>query len=278
MTKPLLFAALILSLLLSSGCQTLQGAKRFVFAGKNHSLASQKSVSPTTGAIPTSTRSYAEVLERARKMVSGDETLRIGQVAATGSMRPYLGESALVITEKLTRDKLKIGSLVTFTRAGAEYIHVLVAFASDGIVTKGSNPDTEEHVPFSAITGSSVATIFFDPATAPVDRSGLPVFLAASGDQIPASAGTLRILSATMLAGTQAAIVYPVGPGVYTVALQPDDDLGLTLGVPGTASTPTAEANLKWSAALAGKTVRFQIYHPDAPETGVVLIQVAFGR
>jgi len=230
------------------------------------------------GAIPTSSRPYREVMDRARKMIEGDPTLRVGQVAATGSMRPYLGESALVIMETTSRERLREGSLISFTRGGAEYLHILVSLTPEGAVTRGANPDTSEVVPYSAITGANVATLYFDPTTAPLDRSGPPVFLVASGTQVPASAGTLRIVDAAMVAGTKAALVYPGRPGEYTVTLQRDDTLGLTVGVPGAASIPTAEANIAWSAANAGKTVRYQVYHPDAPETGVILVDTTFLR
>ena len=242
-----------------------------------HSMPNSE-LSGDAGPIPTSSRPYREVIDRARKMIGGDPTLRVGQVAATGSMRPYLGESALVIMETTSRDRLREGSLISFVRGGAEYLHILVSLTPEGAVTRGANPDTREVVPYSAITGVNVATLYFDPTTAPRDRSGPPIFLVASGDQVPASAGSLRIVDAAMVSGTNVALVYPGSPGEYSVTLQRDDTLGLTVGVPGAASIPTAEANIAWSPANAGKTVRFQVYYPNAPETGVILVDATFLR
>jgi hypothetical protein len=270
--------ALSLLTLTSTGCQTLQWVGGHLFTKSNPPSSPLPLAVGGSNAAPSSTRPYSEVLDRARKLIEGDPALRIGQVAATGSMRPYLGESALVIMEKTSTERLKPGSLITFTRGGAEFIHILVSLTPEGAVAKGSNPDTEELVPYASITGSNIATLYFDPSTAPRDRSGPPLFLAASDNQIPSSAGTLRIIEAAMITGTKSALVYPGKPGEYTVSLQPSDTLGLTLGVPGAGSVPTAETQIAWAESVAGKTVRFQIYHPDAPETGVILVDATFLR
>lgn len=275
MPKAVLLISLLSSALFLSGCQTAKRVGTFFFPPAG-SASQTVPMASAMGAIPSSGQSYDDALRKARNLTGDDQSLRVGQVAATGSMRPYLGESALVVLEQVRRDQIKNGALLAFTARGAEYIHICKAVTPDGVVAVGSKANTEELVPFDRITGTALAVLYFDPTTAPRDRSELPLLLAASGDQVPASAGTLRILGASMLSGTTAAVIQPTAPGEYKVALNPHDALSLKLGVPGSAKVPTAESAINWASGLAGKTVKFQIYHPAAPETGVVLVYATF--
>ena len=253
------------------------------FEGREGSVSSQmakKGGGRERETIPTSARTYAETLRMAQSMVAGAPSLRVAQVAATGSMRPYLGEASLVILEVPDTTKLKVGAVISYSRAGAEFIHVIVARTGTGFVTKGSAVNAEELVPFDRVTGSVMGVLYFDPETAPFAREGIPLLLAASGDELPPKAGSLRITGATMLTGFVPAPIYPSSdmPAEYAVTLERETSLGLEMGVPEDSTIPLAHAAVSWSESVAGQTIKFRFYHVDAPETGEVVLFTTFAE
>ena len=228
------------------------------------------------GGIPSSSRTYQEAIQMADKMVGTDTSLRVAQVAATGSMRPYLGETSIVILEKPDLEHLNVGALVSFTHEGSEFIHIKSGNIPGGVVTRGSDPKIEERIPNEDITGTALAVIYFDPNTAPVDRSGPPLLLAANMADLPSTAGTFSILDAQMLTGTESDIIYPEAHGKYRVLLHRNDSMNILLGVPGS-QIPDVSTQINWTQQSADSAVIYQIYNPSAPETGVVLLYATFG-
>lgn len=287
MRKTSAYIGLLSTVVLFSGCQTSAGLwmkdnVHFVHRGNHRpqepGLPKVNLTRGATSAIPTSDRTYEETLRLAKSMTAGDPSMRIAQVAATGSMQPYLGESSIVILERSAVDRIRVGSVISYTRAGSEFIHVVVARTEGGVVARGSSLATEELVPFDQITGTVMGVLYFDPETAPLNRDQIPLLLAASGVSIPSEAGTLRITGATMLTGTVPApiSVKNGAPSEYTVTLERDTSLGLTLGVPDDSSTPPANATIVWAPEVAGRTVKFQFYHQSAPETGQISVYATF--
>jgi hypothetical protein len=270
-TRAIICTLLLGSQLLASGCHTMASAYHW------HRTKAPDPASNPSGVMPKSDRTYGEALKMAKSMTDSNATLWVGQVAATGSMCPYLGESSLVVLEPVNFDELKnkTGSLVAYSREGSLFIHVLVDTTPKGAVVRGASSNTLELVPYDSINGTATAVLYFDKKTAPTDRSGPPLLLAANPDDVPASSGTLRIIGASMFCGLPVTI-FPVSPGRYKAIMHHTDAMQLTLGSPHNALIAPSLATITASEALVGQTVDFQIYDKDAPEIGHILLSASF--
>lgn len=93
---------------------------------------------------------------------------------------------------------------------------------------------------------------------------------------MPSAAGTLRVLAATMIRGEPVDIVPDGEFPEYTTILHRDDAVSVTLGVSGDESVTPAASVIQWNESLAGQTLEIQIYNPDYPTLGQVLLRTSF--
>ena len=229
-------------------------------------------------ASPSASRSYADALKQANAMAASTPGLWVAQVSATGSMRPYLGESCIVIMEPIPADQLKVGSLLAYNRENVSFVHAISQLTPQGVIVKGADDNIEELVPFTSMIGSVNTVIYFDPKTAPADHYG-PMMLYASeihSSALPAGAGTLRIVGASMIQGDPVTIYPAKARGEYTTSIPRDAAFKVTVGVPNTPDVPTADASIRWDKNLADQTLDIQVYNPATPEIGHVVLKAKF--
>lgn len=286
LTKGILTALVLIS---ASGCQYLPstsgrpishsgGKTRFVTHAPKAPNAWTRNQVATSSQLssPTTSRSFDEAVALANRMTAGAD-LRVALVADTGSMQPYLGESCLVIIDPYAGQSLRVGSLITFTRDGAEFVHVVVGITPNGVVTKGSASNSEELVPLSNVSGLVSGTIYFNPETTPSSLP-IPTLLASSASHLPESAGTLRVTGTSLIEGANFPnlVTGADGAGEYKMELPRDTSVSISIGSPVIPNLKPASTSLTWSEKLAGQTVEFRIYHPEAPKAGQVSLMVHF--
>jgi hypothetical protein len=143
-----------------------------------------ESVAPTSEL----TREQAMVLAQIYSALNGKDIV-VCDVAATGSMRPYFDENALLLMEAVPFSELRLGDVVTFRhpRLGTDVVHRLVEKRGNAFWTKGDHNDSMDDIYVTAANFHRrlVGVIYFQPGSG--DRAGA---LAASA--IPPTAQSPR--------------------------------------------------------------------------------------
>jgi hypothetical protein len=136
---------------------------------------------------PTSqlTRDQAMGLASALSRLEGRDII-IGIVAASGSMRPYFDENALLLLEAVPFEELRLGDVVTFThpKLQVDVAHRIVEKRGDSFWTRGDHNSSMDNIYVTRenFRRRLVGVIYLKPETNP---SATPTLAATDLGRLP---------------------------------------------------------------------------------------------